>query len=103
MFLKAALVPFREAVTDMEDTLVPFLALNRPRFDPEAIPARWRVLARQRKLLSNILQWRKYTGELFGIGQLATRLVQQCVVPIAESGWEVGGEEGLRKVSTPGA
>lgn len=100
MFLKSALAPFRTAVTDMENALAPFLALNQPRFDPEAIPARRRVLTRQRKLLSNILRWRKYTGDLFGIGQLATRLVENCVLPVAESGWEVGGEECVQKVGS---
>lgn len=98
MFLKAALAPFHNAVVDLENTLAPYLALNRPRFDPEAIPARRRVLTRQRKLLSCILRWRKYTGELFGVGQLTTRLVERSILPVAESGWEVGGEDSLRKV-----
>ena len=78
--------------------LAPFLELNQPRFDPQAIPARRRFLARRHKLLRNILQWRKHAGDRYGLSNLVTRLVISSMVPAAESGWEVGGEEIMRKV-----
>ena len=78
--------------------LAPFLELNQPRFDPQAIPARRRFLARRYKLLRNVLQWRKHAGDRYGLGNLATRLVTSSMIPVAESGWEVGGEEIMRKV-----
>jgi len=61
--------------------------------------ARQRFLARLTKLVQNIIQWRKYTSERYGIGELATRLVNKCIAPVAESGWDVGGMESVRKVS----
>jgi GC-rich sequence DNA-binding factor len=48
--------------------------------------------------VQNIVRWRKYTGERFGIGELATRLVARCIAPVADGGWDVGGEECVRKV-----
>ena len=90
---------FQRAVTSTESTLAPFLSTNNPRFDPEAIPARRRYLNRNSKLLTNMTRWRKFTGERFGIGLLITTLATNCMLPVAEGGWEVGGEEILRKVS----
>lgn len=89
---------FEDAVQSTESTFAPYFAVNKPRFDPEAIPARRRVLTRCYKLLQNLLQWRKFSGERFGVGRLASRLVDSCMIPVAESGWEVGGEECMRKV-----
>ncbi|TFK52235.1 GCFC-domain-containing protein [Heliocybe sulcata] len=97
--LKAVFELFSGAVDNIESLLSPYLSLNAPRFDPEAIPARKRILARQMKLLNNILRWRKYTSDKFGIGELGTRLVRDSMLPIAESGWEVGGEETARRVA----
>ncbi|EPQ51044.1 GCFC-domain-containing protein [Gloeophyllum trabeum ATCC 11539] len=97
--LKSVFQLFSGAVTDMEALVAPYLAQSVPRFDPEAIPARRRILARQMKLLRNILRWRKYTSGKFGIGELGTRLVRDSMLPIAESGWEVGGEEAVRKIA----
>lgn len=99
MLLKAVYTIFNEAVTATETELVPFVALNQPRFDPAAIPARRRFLARRHKLLRNLLQWRRYAGDRYGLGNLATRLVTGSMLPVAETGWEVGGEEIMRKVS----
>ena len=98
MLLKSVYTVFSNAVETSVATLVPYLSLNQPLFDPEAIPARKRYLARRRKLLNNILRWRKYTGERFGIGLLVTQLLNDCMLPVAESGWEVGGEECMKKV-----
>ncbi|PCH39872.1 hypothetical protein WOLCODRAFT_97929 [Wolfiporia cocos MD-104 SS10] len=97
MLLKSVFNVFQAATTATDPLLSSYLALNNPRFDPEAIPARRRYLARRQKLLKNTLQWRKYSGERFGIGQLARSIVESQMLPIAESGWEVGGEESMRK------
>ncbi|KXN82858.1 GC-rich sequence DNA-binding factor 2 [Leucoagaricus sp. SymC.cos] len=67
-------------------------------FNPEAIPARQRFLARRVKLLKNLLRWRKFIGEQYGIGLLVTRLVDNCILGIAESGWHVGGEKVAKRV-----
>lgn len=98
MLLKSVFVVFQQAVQAAESTLGPHLQLNNPRFDPEAIPARRRYLNRLIKLLSNIVRWRKYSKERYGIGMLLTTLSTNCMLPVAESGWEVGGEDCMRKV-----
>lgn len=98
MFLKSVYTVFQYAVESTERSLTPYIALNQPLFDPESIPARRRYLARCRKLLNNMVRWRKYSGERFGIGLLITRLLSNCVLPVAESGWEVGGEEYVKQV-----
>lgn len=96
VLLKSAATAFQSAIADTETLLAKFP--NRQGvFDPEAIPARRRYLARRIKLLKNLLHWRKYTGERFGIGQLAENLVEN-MLSIAEGGWEVGGEEVARTV-----
>ncbi|KAI0822058.1 nineteen complex-related protein 2-domain-containing protein [Trametes gibbosa] len=100
MLLKSAHAAFAAAITTSETTLAPFLALAQPpRFDPAAIPARRRILARAHKLLRTLLAWRRYAGDRYGLGALATRLVARSMLPLAETGWEVGGEEVMRKVA----
>ncbi|EMD40093.1 hypothetical protein CERSUDRAFT_81377 [Gelatoporia subvermispora B] len=99
LLLKAIFSAFQDAVSSSETLAVTYLALNNPRFDPEAIPARRRYLARRYKLLRDLINWRKYTGERFGVGTLVKRLVDNCMLPVAESGWEVGGEDCMRKVA----
>jgi hypothetical protein len=98
MLLKSVFTVFQRAVNSAESTLAPYLSLNQPKFDPESIPARKRYLVRCSKLVNNIVRWRKYAGERFGIGVLLTRLLENCMLPVAESGWDVGGEEVMRKV-----
>ncbi|KAI0058268.1 hypothetical protein BV25DRAFT_1919473 [Artomyces pyxidatus] len=98
VLLKAVVTNFREAIGALDASQQPFLGLNNPPFSPEAIPARNRLLARHRKLLSNIVRWRGYAGGLFGIDELVIALVTNCMLPIADSGWEVGGEESMRQV-----
>ncbi|KAI0699950.1 nineteen complex-related protein 2-domain-containing protein [Cerioporus squamosus] len=98
LLLKSVHTVFTAAVEATETTLAPFLELNQPRFDPAAIPARKRFLTRRYKLLRNLLQWRKHAGDRYGLGALATRLVTSSMMPVAESGWEVGGEDTMRKV-----
>jgi len=99
VLLKSVYTIFANEASITELLLAPYLSLNHPPFNPESIPARQRFLARRMKLVQNIVRWRKYTGERFGIGELATRLVIRCIVPVADSGWDVGGEESVRKVS----
>ncbi|KAF7980000.1 hypothetical protein HWV62_40096 [Athelia sp. TMB] len=89
---------FAEEVEATHALLLPYLSLNRPPFNPEAIPARQRFLHRRIKLAQNIVRWRKYTQERFGIGGLVSRLLMQDFMPVAESGWEVGGEACARKM-----
>ncbi|KAG6891529.1 hypothetical protein C0992_005064 [Termitomyces sp. T32_za158] len=98
---KAVVTSFQTAIADTETLLTKFKAVRRglPAFEPEAIPARRRFLSRRVKLLRNLLRWRKHTGERFGVGTLVTRLLEQCVVDVAETGWEVGGEDIARTVS----
>jgi GC-rich sequence DNA-binding factor len=98
MLLKSVYTVFANEVSFTESALVPYLSLNNPPFNPESIPARHRFLARRIKLIQNLLRWRKFTGERFGIGQLITKLVDRCIIPVAECGWDVGGEERIRQV-----
>jgi GC-rich sequence DNA-binding factor len=95
--LKSVHTVFDSATSTAEDLLAPFVKLNHPPFDPEAAPARQRLLSRAVKLLENMLRWRKYTGDRHAVGRLCARLVNECILPIAESGWEVGGEGKVRQ------
>ncbi|KAH7098970.1 nineteen complex-related protein 2-domain-containing protein [Auriculariales sp. MPI-PUGE-AT-0066] len=100
MLLKAALTPFREEVERTSQAVrdaVGRAGQKLPSFDPQAPPARRRFLARRLKLLRNLVRWRKYSGERFGAGELVTRLLQEGMLPVAESGWDVGGGDVLRK------
>lgn len=100
---KTAYGTFRQAVDEHAILIQPYLELrgiSKFEFDPEAIPARQRFLCRRYKLLINFLRWRKYTGEKFGASELISRLINQCMRPIAETGWEVGGERVMEKAST---
>ena len=99
MLLKSVHTVFANEVSTTESLLASYLSLNKPPFNPESVPARQRFLARRTKLVQNIVRWRKYIGDRFGIGELTTRLVDKCIAPVAESGWDVGGEQGVRKVS----
>ncbi|KAH8085409.1 nineteen complex-related protein 2-domain-containing protein [Cristinia sonorae] len=98
MLLKSVFLVFQSAIKATEAVLPNYLALNRPHFDPEAIPARRRFLVRQYKLLHNIVRWRRYASDKFGLGLLVSALVSDCIFPVAEGGWEVGGEEVMQKV-----
>lgn len=98
MLLKSVSLVF-QAVTDAEEELIgPYLQANQPRFNPEAIPARRRYLNRRVKLVQTLLRWRKHFGKGSEIGDLVKRVLDVVIVPVADGGWEVGGEECLRKV-----
>ncbi|KAE9393865.1 hypothetical protein BT96DRAFT_999053 [Gymnopus androsaceus JB14] len=103
IFFKAVIMCFTNAVSDTESLTCEIHLDGGSRsasaFDPEAIPARTRFLARQVKLVTNLMRWRRCTGELFGVGQLITRIVDGCMLDVADNGWDVGGEEALKKVS----
>jgi len=90
---------FEKAVTDAEQHLNKYFSIaTGPSFNPETIPARRRFLARRVKLLANLLRWRKSMGNHHGDGLLVTRIVNGCVLKAAESGWDVGGEDIVKKV-----
>ncbi len=76
----------------------PFSAADGAPFHPGAIAARSHLLAHQEKLLINILRWRKYTNSLFGIDEVAKNLLVNCILPIAKTGWEVGGQVYVHRV-----
>ena len=89
---------FQDAISDTETSLDKCKSTNqKPDFNPESIPARRRFLARRVKLLKNLIHWIKYTKEHFGT-DLVGRLVDICIMEVARSGWEVGGEEIARQV-----
>jgi GC-rich sequence DNA-binding factor len=100
ILLRSVLARFETTVSDTEARVSRYRSTARaaPAFDPETIPARRRFLAKHVKLLQNLMTWRKHTGERFGIGALATRLVDSCIVDFAQDGWEVGGDEFARRV-----
>ncbi|KAI6114380.1 GCFC-domain-containing protein [Pisolithus sp. B1] len=98
MILKSMHSVFENATIAAETLLSPFLRFNRPQFDPEAIAARNRLLTRASKLVSVMLRWRKYTGDKLGAGALCVRLINNYALPIARSGWEVGGEQTTRQM-----
>ncbi|KAL0960972.1 hypothetical protein HGRIS_005969 [Hohenbuehelia grisea] len=101
MLIRAVTNAFERAVVDTEAVTVKIQSLPPApaSFDPEAIPARSRILARRTKLLRNMVRWRKYSGERFGIGQLAARLVESSMKELAVGGWDVGGQDALRKAA----
>ena len=99
LLLKSVVKAFQNAVTDTETSLAKFKsAQSLPGFNPDSIPARRRYLFRRVKLLRNLLRWRRYTGELFGLDVLVGRLVDVCILEVAQSGWDVGGEGVARHV-----
>ncbi|KAG1872371.1 GCFC-domain-containing protein [Suillus subalutaceus] len=98
MLLKSVYSVFERSVSTSESLIAPFVALNRPVFNPDVIAARRRLLRHASKFLETLIRWRKYTGEKLGIGDLCIRHMNNIVLPIAESGWEVGGEEITREM-----
>lgn len=100
LLLKTVVITFISAV-DADVALVgPYLERGSAmKFDPEAIPARQRLLTRRKKLVNNMIRWRKHNGDGIGIGEMVAKLVNGIMRPVAETGWEVGGEEIMQKVS----
>lgn len=98
--LKSVYTVFDRATLQTEELIARSkdAAPRQPVFDPEAIPARSRFLARRIKLVQNLMRWRKFTGEMLGAGEMASRLVDGCIRSVAEEGWDVGGEAAMQKV-----
>ncbi|EEB99135.1 hypothetical protein MPER_01242 [Moniliophthora perniciosa FA553] len=100
---KSVVTCFERAIYETEKLLAKFTAAadtrSAPAFDPESVPSRQRFLTRRVKLLTNLLRWRKSTGERFGLGKLAARIVDGLVVEIADGGWEVGGADVVQTVA----
>ncbi|KAF7422674.1 hypothetical protein PC9H_010830 [Pleurotus ostreatus] len=98
--LKSVYTVFDRATLQTEELIARSkdAAPRQPIFDPEAIPARSRFLARRIKLVQNLMRWRKFTGEMLGAGEMASRLVDGCIRSVAEEGWDVGGEAAMQKV-----
>ncbi|KAJ6621800.1 nineteen complex-related protein 2-domain-containing protein [Mycena sp. CBHHK59/15] len=94
MLLKSVMTVFQAAITDTENLVAKYKLASSSSgaagFNPDSIPARTRFLNRRTKLLRNLLKWRKYTGERFGIGQAISRLVDGCMTDIARGGWDGG-------------
>ncbi|THV03055.1 hypothetical protein K435DRAFT_716253 [Dendrothele bispora CBS 962.96] len=105
ILLKSITSCFQKAITESSSPVQTLLQLSQsgslppPPFNPESVPARQRFLLRQAKLLTNLLRWRKSIGEKFGVGELVTRIVEGCVLPVAEGGWEVGGRDVVEMIS----
>jgi GC-rich sequence DNA-binding factor len=95
------LAVFQGTVTETADLVQKHksaaLASGATAFNPESIPARTRFLNRRTKLLRNLLKWRKYTGERFGITAIMNRLVDGCMTDIARGGWD-GGQMFIEEV-----
>ncbi|KAG8809424.1 hypothetical protein FRC17_003451 [Serendipita sp. 399] len=94
---------FETATNELESqfqnysAVAPHAKQNLPTFDPEAISARQRYMKRVVKLIQNVMAWRRYAKERFGIGRLITRLLEVLFV-VSQGGWDIGGEEMVRKV-----
>ncbi|KAK7035518.1 hypothetical protein VNI00_011811 [Paramarasmius palmivorus] len=101
---KSVVICFEKAIHETEKLIAKFTSTvatrPAPAFDPESVPSRQRFLTRRLKLLANLLQWRKLTGERFGLGQLAARIVDGLILGIAEGGWEVGGADVIQTVAS---
>ncbi|KAJ7677425.1 nineteen complex-related protein 2-domain-containing protein [Mycena rosella] len=98
LLLKSVLIAFQTAIADTEKLVEKYkLSASAGGFDPASIPARTRFLNRRMKLLRNIIKWRKYTGDRFGIGESISRLVDGSICGIARDGWD-GGQMFIEQV-----
>jgi GC-rich sequence DNA-binding factor len=99
LLLKSVMTAFQNAITNTETSLAKYKsAQSLPGFNPDSVPSRQRYLFRRVKLLRNLLRWRKFMGELYGLDVLVGRLVDVCILEVAQSGWDVGGEDVARQV-----
>jgi GC-rich sequence DNA-binding factor len=93
---------FRKSATELIEEYRRFSTgsqvLNgRGTFDPESILARQRFMRRIQKLVEGVMRWRRYTKERDGLGILVSDLVK-VLEEVALPGWDVGGEDIVRKV-----
>lgn len=99
MLLKTVTTTFGRSLEADAALIGPWLERGSTmKFDPKAIPARRRYLTRRRKLVSNMVRWRKYSGEKFSIGDMIIKMVNESILPVAKTGWDVGGGEVMQKV-----
>src|SRR6266404_3623827 len=98
ILFKTVLIVFQDAVNDLTSIQESFLTSDSAPFHPGAIAARSRLLAHQEKLVTNILRWRRYTKSLFGIDEVAKNLLVNGILPVARTGWEVGGQVYVQRV-----
>ncbi|KAJ7451559.1 nineteen complex-related protein 2-domain-containing protein [Mycena latifolia] len=102
VLLKSVLSIFRTAMTENEKLVEKYKLTSAgtpAAFDPASIPARTRFVNRRMKLLRNLVKWRKYTGERFGIGESISRLVD-AISDVARGGWD-GGQMFVDQVRQP--
>jgi GC-rich sequence DNA-binding factor len=102
MLIKSLTPPFREAIEATRALILPSLNPHNPppAFDPASVKYRRRFLIRRTKLLMNLIAWRKVIDELPEIDELIRKLLVDVMLPIAQSGWDVGGQEIMSKVNT---
>ncbi|KAJ6462024.1 nineteen complex-related protein 2-domain-containing protein [Mycena vitilis] len=92
VLLKTVLTVFQAAISDTDRLVDKYRSASSAGgaapFDPASIPARTRFLNRRTKLLRNVVKWRKYTGERFGIQESISRLariIAASVHPVKQS------------------
>jgi GC-rich sequence DNA-binding factor len=94
---------FQKSITTMRDQITRFIGADTSRvtgFHSESLSARLRFMARAARLLSNLLQWRRYTKERHGLGLLCGDILSDLLLPVARGGWEVGAGDALGKASS---
>jgi len=92
---------FQKSITTMRDQITRFIGADTSRvtgFHSESLSARLRFMARAARLLSNLLQWRRYTKERHGLGLLCGDILSDLLLPVARGGWEVGAGDALGKI-----
>jgi len=99
--LKSINNPFCEAIAVTRKLLDAALRAGSSNvgFDPQSIPARRRFMVRQLKLLVNLITWRRLASDALEleIDDVIKRFINEVLTPVANTGWEVGGEEMLQK------
>ncbi|PPQ85156.1 hypothetical protein CVT25_004163 [Psilocybe cyanescens] len=100
LVLRSVFNTFQNAVSEIRESVIKYTRLHQslPGFNPDSITSRRRFLNHCVKLLKNLLRWRKYAGGRFGLDAVVNQLVEDCIVIVARTGWEVGGEDVARKV-----
>lgn len=102
MLLSSVAKGFRRVATELIEQyrrMSNNAAQRRFGFDPASIPARQRYMNRIRRLVENVIKWRRYAKERDGLGLMVSELVEVVLLGVAEGGWDVGGREVLERVS----